>query len=363
MAEVEFRRVSKDFEGHTVIPGIDLRVRDGEFMVLLGPSGCGKSTLLRMLAGLESVSAGEIRIGGWVVNDLSPQARNVAMVFQNYALYPHMRVRDNLAFPLRMRGMKRAEIERRVHEAAGVLGLEALLDRRPGELSGGQRQRVAMGRAIVREPAVFLMDEPLSNLDARLRVQIRTEIAALQKRLGTTTLYVTHDQVEAMTLGQRVAVMEAGRLQQVDDPLTLYREPANRFVAGFLGNPPMNIFPVRVRTRDGRHQLQLAGHWLDLGAAPPGTACFAGIRPEDFRRPVAADDVTLTVRAEALESLGHETLVYFRDAEVPSPALCAARVPGDPDGRPGDTLRLAVDLSGIHWFDAAGDALRAGRSD
>jgi multiple sugar transport system ATP-binding protein len=354
MSSVEFRAVRKAFDGNVVIPGLDLSIRDGEFMVLLGPSGCGKSTLLRMLAGLESVSAGEIVIGGRAVNDLSPQARNAAMVFQNYALYPHMRVRDNLAFPLRMRGMKRAEIDRRVGEAARTLGLEALLDRRPGELSGGQRQRVAMGRAIVREPAVFLMDEPLSNLDARLRVLIRTEIAALQQRLGTTTLYVTHDQVEAMTLGQRVAVMDAGRLQQVDEPLSLYSKPANRFVAGFLGNPPMNVFPLRVRTQDGRARMQFAGHWLALSRPPPPAACLAGLRPEHFGLPVEGREALLRVRVEALESLGHESLVYFRDADVPDPVMCAARIDGRLPSRPGETLALTVDTSAVHWFDAGG---------
>jgi multiple sugar transport system ATP-binding protein len=357
MSSVEFRGVRKDFGGNVVIPGLDLSIRDGEFLVLLGPSGCGKSTLMRMLAGLEDASAGEILIDGRVVNALSPQVRNVAMVFQNYALYPHMRVRDNLAFPLRMRGMKRSEIERRVREAAMTLGLENLLGRRPGELSGGQRQRVAMGRAIVREPAVFLMDEPLSNLDARLRVQVRTEIAALQQRLGTTTLYVTHDQVEAMTLGQRVAVMDAGRLQQVAEPLALYQQPANRFVAAFLGNPPMNIFPLRTRTQGGRVQLQLAGQWLDLPAEPPAGASHAGLRPEHFGLPSAGGPAALTLRVEAVESLGHETLVYFRDADAPEPALCAARVGSQVRCERGGVLAVTVDVPAMHWFDAAGVSL------
>jgi multiple sugar transport system ATP-binding protein len=358
MASVEFRAVRKAFDGNVVIPGLDLSIRDGEFMVLLGPSGCGKSTLMRMLAGLEEASAGEILMDGRVVNALSPQSRNVAMVFQNYALYPHMRVRDNLAFPLRMRGLKRSEIDRRVREAAATLGLGDLLERRPGELSGGQRQRVAMGRAIVREPAVFLMDEPLSNLDARLRVQVRTEIAALQQRLGTTTLYVTHDQVEAMTLGQRVAVMDAGRLQQVAEPLTLYRRPANRFVAGFLGNPPMNILPLRTRVHDGRVQMQLAGQWLDLPAAPPPHARLAGLRPEHFGLPAEDRPPVLHVPVEAVESLGHETLVYFRGSDDgPGPVLCAARVGGQVASRRAEMLALSVDASAVHWFDGDGVSL------
>ncbi|WP_018232110.1 ABC transporter ATP-binding protein [Thioalkalivibrio thiocyanodenitrificans] len=357
MSSVEFRGVRKAFDGNAVIPGLDLSIRDGEFLVLLGPSGCGKSTLMRMLAGLEEASAGEILMDGRVVNALSPQARNVAMVFQNYALYPHMRVRDNLAFPLRMRGLKRAEIDRRVREAAATLGLGDLLERRPGELSGGQRQRVAMGRAIVREPAVFLMDEPLSNLDARLRVQVRTEIAALQQRLGTTTLYVTHDQVEAMTLGQRVAVMDAGRLQQVAEPLTLYRRPANRFVAGFLGNPSMNIFPLRMQTAGGRVQMQLAGQWLDLPAGAPAGASHAGLRPEHFALASAERSAALKLRVEALESLGHETLVYFLDAGAAGTVLCAARVAGQVRCQRGENLDVSVDVQAIHWFDAAGVSL------
>jgi multiple sugar transport system ATP-binding protein len=358
MSSVEFRAVRKAFDGNVVIPGLDLSIRDGEFMVLLGPSGCGKSTLMRLLAGLEDASAGEILMDGQVVNPLSPQARNVAMVFQNYALYPHMSVRDNLAFPLRMRGLKRSEIDRRVREAAATLGLGDLLERRPGELSGGQRQRVAMGRAIVREPAVFLMDEPLSNLDARLRVQVRTEIAALQQRLGTTMLYVTHDQVEAMTLGQRVAVMDAGRLQQVAEPLTLYRRPANRFVAGFLGSPPMNILPLRTRTLGGRPQMQLAGQWLDLPTAPPAGARLAGLRPERFGLPADGRPAALHVPVEAVESLGHETLVYFRDSDEGSGlALCAARVSAQVRSARGERLALTVDTGAVHWFDGAGVSL------
>jgi multiple sugar transport system ATP-binding protein len=355
MAQVEFIDVSKRFGEHEVITDLNLAVGAGEFMVLLGPSGCGKSTLLRMLAGLEEVSSGEIRIGGRRVDHLAPQARNVAMVFQNYALYPHMRVRDNLAFPLRMRGLARTEIQRRVREAAKTLGLEELLDRRPGELSGGQRQRVAMGRAIVREPSVFLMDEPLSNLDARLRVQIRTEIAALQRRLGTTTLYVTHDQVEAMTLGQRVAVMDAGRLRQIARPLELYQRPADRFVAAFLGTPPMNVFPLRVRTRDEATQLRLAGQWLTLPTPPPADAAFAGLRPEHFGLPGTERASGLTVTVEAAESLGHETLVYFRDEDVPT--SLAARLDAAVETTPGARLALAVDTGALCWFDAAGRAL------
>jgi len=247
MSGVTFADVSKVYpDGTEAVAGLDLDVRDGEFMVLVGPSGCGKTTALRMVAGLEEISGGELRIGDQVVNHVAPRDRDIAMVFQSYALYPHLSVYENIAFSLRMRGAPRDEINRRVRETAQTLGLDELLDRKPRALSGGQRQRVAMGRAIVREPAAFLMDEPLSNLDAKLRVQTRAEISALQDRLGTTTIYVTHDQVEAMTMGDRVAVMRRGRLQQVDDPQTLYDRPVNVFVGGFIGSPAMNMLAARV---------------------------------------------------------------------------------------------------------------------
>jgi multiple sugar transport system ATP-binding protein len=320
MAEVEFKHIEKSFsDGTQAVRDFSLAVNDGEFMVLVGPSGCGKSTLLRMMAGLETATSGEILIGGAVVNKWTPQQRNVAMVFQNYALYPHMTVRRNLEFPLRMAKLRKDEIHRRVAETAHLLSLTELLDRKPRQLSGGQRQRVAMGRAVVRKPSVFLMDEPLSNLDAKLRVQIRTEIASLQERLGTTTIYVTHDQVEAMTLGTRVAVIDAGKLQQVDPPQELYTHPANIFVASFLGNPGMNLLPVLIKRNGfgqlslkvGNQSLKLDQHRLTAHNYTIDQPLLAGIRPEDLfpvtRNPTQTH---LELAVKTVESLGHEHLVY-----------------------------------------------------
>ncbi len=380
MASVEFRGVRKAFGDHTVIPKLDLGVRDGELLVLLGPSGCGKSTLLRLLAGLEQATDGEILIGERRVDALGPRERNIAMVFQNYALYPHLTVRGNLEFPLRMRGMGRAARERRVLDAAGALGLEALLHKRPAELSGGQRQRVAMGRAIVREPDVFLMDEPLSNLDARLRVQIRAEIGALQRRLGVTTLYVTHDQVEAMTLGDRVAVMRDGIIQQVGPPAQLYDQPANLFVAGFLGSPPMNLFEPSFERRDGERVARLGDGWLRLPAGLPERARYAGIRPEMFRAeqdtsPMNGDSGRVAIRGsvETVEMLGHERIVYLRppesvvlstDGAGPAPSgvgLLAARLTEGPAQERGQDLTLTAPAAEIHWFDESGNAIVARR--
>jgi ABC-type sugar transport system ATPase subunit len=358
-------------DGTHAVRDLSLAVDDGEFMVLLGPSGCGKSSLLRLVAGLEAPGAGEIRIGGERVNDRPPQRRNVAMVFQNYALYPHMSVRGNLAFPLRMHRLRRAEIERRVGEAARALGLGALLDRRPAELSGGQRQRVAMGRAMVREPSVFLMDEPLSNLDARLRMQVRGEIAELQRRLGTTTLYVTHDQVEAMSLGHRVAVLRAGTLQQVGPPMLLYERPVNLFVAGFLGAPPMNLFRAEWVEEGAGPRLRLG----TVRLAPPRASAlpaFVGLRPEAFYRTEQRPELPrIEVRAAAVERLGPEQVVLF-DAPVPlvdpeypevaGPGVrrMAVRLPADRPVAPGERVTLALDPARLHWFDAAGHALDPG---
>src|SRR4051812_1538568 len=290
MATVTFRSVSKSFGGAPVIEDLDLEVRDQEFMVLVGPSGCGKSTALRILAGLEDPSAGRIEIGERVVNDVPPKDRDIAMVFQSYALYPHMTIRENLEFGLKMRRIDRTERDRLVSEASDMLGLSALLDRRPAQLSGGQRQRVALGRAIVRKPAVFLFDEPLSNLDAKLRGQMRAEIKKLQSRLKTTTVYVTHDQVEAMTMGTRIAVMKEGKIQQIGEPLEIYDRPANLFVAGFVGTPPMNLLSARVR-RDTAETLDGAGFSLPVPselrgsqALSPGTDVIVGIRPENLHR-------------------------------------------------------------------------------
>ncbi|MBX6341044.1 MAG: sn-glycerol-3-phosphate ABC transporter ATP-binding protein UgpC, partial [Thermomicrobiaceae bacterium] len=289
MAEVVYDHVSKRFESVTALNDLALTIEDGEFLVLVGPSGCGKSTALRCLAGLEEITSGDVIIGDRVVTHVPPKDRDIAMVFQNYALYPHMNVRDNMAFGLQLRRFPKQEIDRRVQEAARLLGLEALLDRKPRQLSGGQRQRVALGRAIVREPQVFLMDEPLSNLDAKLRVQTRAEIIKLQQRLGTTTIYVTHDQTEAMTMGHRIAVMSAGVLQQLDTPQEIYDRPANLFVATFIGSPAMNVFPAMVDRGDGGMRLVSDGVVLRVPSARAdrlegylGREVLVGIRPEHF---------------------------------------------------------------------------------
>lgn len=353
MAEIVFDRVSKSFNGERIIDAMELTVADGELLVLVGPSGCGKSTALRMVAGLESVTEGIIRIGERIVNDLTPQERNVAMVFQNYALYPHMTVWQNLAFPLKTQKLPRAEINRRVAETAAMLDLTQLLKRRPKALSGGQRQRVAMGRAIIRDANLFLMDEPLSNLDAKLRVQIRTDIAALQERLNITTLYVTHDQTEAMTLGQRVAVMREGRLQQVAPPQELYASPANVFVAGFIGSPGMNILRAGLEQKEGKRCLKLGEQRLELTKAiikqHPGladyqsNALFVGIRPEHLTLTDSGDQDILTVTAYTSESLGHETILHA-DCEVRTVATDAINLTETTETQP----RIITVLPGHH---------------
>ncbi|HET9163456.1 MAG TPA: sn-glycerol-3-phosphate ABC transporter ATP-binding protein UgpC [Solirubrobacterales bacterium] len=318
MAEIELDGVTKVFpDGYEAVKDMDLDVRDGEFMILVGPSGCGKSTALRMIAGLEDISKGAVKIDGETINERPPKDRDIAMVFQNYALYPHMTVRENMGFALKLAGTKRAEIDRKVEEAADVLDLRQHLDRRPANLSGGQRQRVAMGRAIVRDPKAFLLDEPLSNLDAKLRVQMRTELARLQSRLGTTTVYVTHDQTEAMTLGDRVAVMRAGELQQVGSPGELYSDPRNLFVAGFIGSPAMNFMPAELS--DGKVRLPIGE--VDVERAASGGAegkVVAGLRPEDFEdASIVGEDlkehrgVVFEVEADLVESLGSDLYVYF----------------------------------------------------
>ena len=323
MAEIILDNVTKKFpDGAVAVDKANLTIADGEFMILVGPSGCGKSTTLNMIAGLEDISSGELRIGGKVVNDLTPKDRDIAMVFQSYALYPHMTVRENMAFALKLAKVPKSEIEQKVNEAAEVLDLTQHLDRRPANLSGGQRQRVAMGRAIVRDPSVFLMDEPLSNLDAKLRVQMRTEVSKLQNRLGTTMVYVTHDQVEAMTLGDRVAVMRGGVIQQVDTPEELYERPVNLFVAGFIGSPSMNFLPATVES--GTLQTPLGNITLPeeqrskLDSVGDGKRdVVIGLRPEDFEDAdlIGADKrehgSTLTVRVDVLESLGADKFVYF----------------------------------------------------
>ena len=318
MAEITLDGVTKVFgDGFEAVKEMDLEIADGEFMILVGPSGCGKSTALRMIAGLEDISSGEVKIGGEVVNDRAPKDRDVAMVFQNYALYPHMTVRENMGFALKLAGVEKGDINRQVEEAAETLDLTQHLDRRPANLSGGQRQRVAMGRAIVRDPKAFLMDEPLSNLDAKLRVQMRTEVAKLQSRLETTTVYVTHDQVEAMTLGDRVAVMRAGVLQQVGPPAELYDDPKNLFVAGFIGSPAMNFMPAEIE--DGKVVLPIGDAELPEGARGRGDGkVVAGLRPESFEDAAMIDDelkrgrgVTIEAEIDLVESLGSDLYAYF----------------------------------------------------
>jgi multiple sugar transport system ATP-binding protein len=369
MAAIELHGVSKEFaDGTRAVDDMDLAVADGEFMILVGPSGCGKTTALRMVAGLESVSSGEIRVGGQVVNDLDPVERDIAMVFQNYALYPHMSVRDNIGFPLRMRRMAKRERDERVTEAARMLGIEELLHRKPRELSGGQRQRVAMGRAVVRHPQAFLMDEPLSNLDAKLRVQMRAELVKLHARLGVTTIYVTHDQTEAMTLGQRVAVLSRGVVQQVDTPQRLYTHPANTFVASFIGSPAMNFLPGKL-VRGG---LELGGTRLELRDSVrtrllhQPERVLVGLRPEAFDDARldgdGGADGRLRAEVEITEQLGPETIAYVRVAgletvelgERPVELAGALAVRLDPrtHARPGGSLELGVDLDQIHLFDA-----------
>ncbi len=355
MAEVVFDHVSKRYGSVVVLRDLDLVVRDREFLVLVGPSGCGKSTAMRLVAGLEEITAGTLSIGGRVVNDLAPRDRDVAMVFQSYALYPHMSVYDNLAYALRLRRFSRDEIDRRVRDAARSLGIDALLARKPRELSGGQRQRVALGRAIVREAQVFLMDEPLSNLDAQLRVQTRAELIRLHDRLRATVIYVTHDQVEAMTMGDRLAVLNAGVLQQLDTPQGVYERPANLFVARFIGSPSMNVLPARLEPADGALDALLAGQRLRL---PPEQAAAAraatdgsvlvGIRPEHLSlADGAAPDATLSGRVELVERLGSELIVYLDAAGTP----LTARLPADAPVARGDSLTLAVARDRLHLFD------------
>jgi multiple sugar transport system ATP-binding protein len=359
MAQIELVHLSKVYGNDvTAVRDLNLAVAEGEFMVLVGPSGCGKTTALRMIAGLEEITSGEIRIGGKVVNDLAPRDRDIAMVFQNYALYPHKSVYENLAFGLRMRKVPKAEQKQRVEEIARILGLGDMLQRRPAQLSGGQRQRVAMGRAIVREPKAFLMDEPLSNLDAKLRVQMRAEIARIQQALKVTTVYVTHDQVEAMTMGHRVAVMRDGELQQVDTPQRLYDAPANLFVASFVGSPPMNLFEAVVERDNGRLVCKVGDTELelpaDVDAERPSLAKYAGrrvavgIRPEDVREASGWDGARLRGRILLVESLGSEQLVHIEIAATPLERSdlvdTAAQPPGPSLGV--DDLERAVTLLG-----------------
>ena len=351
MAKVELRGVRKSFGKLEVIKGVSMDIADGEFVVIVGPSGCGKSTLLRMIAGLEAITGGEIAIGERVVNNLEPKDRDIAMVFKNYALYPHMSVYANMAYGLKIRGFAKDDIETRVQRAAKILELDAtLLKRKPRELSGGQRQRVAMGRAIVREPAVFLFDEPLSNLDAKLRVQMRLEIQKLHRNLGTTSIYVTHDQVEAMTLAQRMVVMSAGRTEQIGAPGEVYQRPATQFVAGFIGSPAMNF--LRGRADAGGLTLPDGGH---LGVAVPtalaGRELVLGIRPEHLEV-CAPEEALFTLQTEMREMLGADTLVHGLFGKE----LLVARLSATEHPSPGQALPLRPLPGCLHWFDAQSGA-------
>nr|PZN39748.1 MAG: glycerol-3-phosphate ABC transporter ATP-binding protein [Bacillota bacterium] len=358
MATLSLRNVVKRFGDHTVVKNFTLDIADGEFIVFVGPSGCGKSTTLRMIAGLEEITEGEIYIDGRLVNDVPPKDRDIAMVFQNYALYPHMNVYENMAFGLKLRKYPKHEIDRRVKEAAEILGLKDLLHRRPKELSGGQRQRVALGRAIVRNPKVFLMDEPLSNLDAKLRVQMRTELAKLHQRLQTTTIYVTHDQVEAMTMGDRIVVMKDGEIQQVAPPRELYEAPANLFVAGFIGSPAMNFLRGRLAEKEGElvfdagtFTIPLPRHLQAAAREHGAREVILGVRPEHIEADPhfvqAHPEAAIRATIEVVEPLGAETFLYLRAGEH----SLTARVEGTHAFRDGDTITVAPRIEKVHLFD------------
>jgi multiple sugar transport system ATP-binding protein len=365
MASVKLDRVHKVYgNGFVAVHELSVETGDGEFVVLVGPSGCGKSTTLRMIAGLETITGGTLSIGDRVVNEVPPRDRDIAMVFQNYALYPHMSVYDNLAFGLKLRKLPRAEIDRRVRRAAATLDIAPILERKPAQLSGGQRQRVAVGRAIVREPQVFLFDEPLSNLDAKLRAQTRKEIARLHRHLGATMIYVTHDQVEAMTLGDRIVVMDGGHVQQIASPLELYERPVNRFVAGFIGSPAMNFIEGRL-VRDGQaHFVSADGHVrfaVDdrIVQAQSPDSVTAGIRPEHLRLVSESDPARVSAILDVVEPMGNELILYARtDGHE-----LVARVPPAKPPEPGSTIHLGIDSARVHLFDGAnGKAIPMNRS-
>ncbi|WP_038025684.1 ABC transporter ATP-binding protein [Synechococcus sp. PCC 7336] len=359
MAGVVFDRVTRRYGDFTAVSELSLAVRDREFLVLVGPSGCGKTTTLRMLAGLEEVSSGEISIGDRRVNDVPSKDRDIAMVFQSYALYPHMTVYENMAFSLTLRGMNQAEISRRVTEAAQQMGIESLLHRKPAQLSGGQRQRVAVGRAIVRDPAVFLMDEPLSNLDAKLRVQARAEISKLHQKLGATFVYVTHDQVEAMTMGSRIAVLKDGVLQQIDTPANLYNHPKNVFVAEFIGSPSMNLFAALLLDRDGdlvvkteAFELKLPERKAEQFRPYRDLPVIFGLRPENIHDPqYPVPDISpesVTAKVSVMEMMGNEVVVYL---ESPDGSEFVARIDPRTAMKVGDSVPLWFDMEGLHLFD------------
>ena len=356
MAQVVLKDLNKKFDEVHAVKDVNLTIRDKEFMVFVGPSGCGKTTTLRMVAGLEEITSGEISIGERVVNDLPPKDRDIAMVFQNYALYPHMSVYDNMAFGLKMRKFPKPEIQKRVQDAAEILGIQELLKRKPRQLSGGQRQRVAVGRAIVRHPQVFLFDEPLSNLDAKLRVQMRVELKRLHERLETTAIYVTHDQVEAMTLGSRVVVMRDGWVQQVGEPMEIYSRPQNRFVAGFIGSPAMNFIPTSINEQNGALFADASGLKMKMPAdrvarmaAYKGQTVTLGIRPEDLRVSPGADlaDYAFDAMVDVVEPLGSEILL---DVTLAGQSV-VARVEPSVKARPHEKIRLAFVPDRIHFFD------------
>jgi multiple sugar transport system ATP-binding protein len=383
MADIKLENITKRYpDGYEAVKDMTLEVEDGEFVILVGPSGCGKSTALRMVAGLEPISEGELKIGGEVVNDLEPKDRDIAMVFQNYALYPHMSVRDNMGFALKLRGADGSEIDEKVSEAARILDLDEHLDRRPSQLSGGQRQRVAMGRAIVRDPVAFLMDEPLSNLDAKLRVQMRTEVSRIQQRLGTTMIYVTHDQTEAMTLGDRVAVMRSGVLQQVGSPMELYNHPHNIFVAGFIGSPAMNFMPASVDGETVRlpiGDVRLPQELRERVGRTDGRQLLAGVRPESFEDASLVGEArdrgsSFRARIEVLEAMGSELYAHFTTeggeqiqseelqelaedsgaGDVPSAGAegtITARLDAASQVKQGEEAELWVDATKLHLFD------------
>ncbi|WP_101342074.1 sn-glycerol-3-phosphate import ATP-binding protein UgpC [Cereibacter azotoformans] len=344
MAEISLRNVRKSYAGLEVIHGVNLDIADGEFVVIVGPSGCGKSTLLRMVAGLEEITSGEIAIGGRVVNRLEPRERDIAMVFQNYALYPHMTVRENMAYGLKIAKLSKAEIEERVARSAAMLELGQLLDRKPRQLSGGQRQRVAMGRALVRNPAAFLLDEPLSNLDAKLRVQMRLQIKELQRNVRTTSIYVTHDQVEAMTLADRLVVMNGGHAEQIATPAEIYDRPATTFVAGFIGSPAMNMLPAR-----GTGAAVEAAGQTFAAPAPAGQELILGIRPEHLHT-AGPCEPGIELHVQAVEWLGADAFAHGR---LPGGTELVVRLPGQAPVRDGDRLTVAPDAGSLHLFDAA----------
>ena len=349
MAAIDMRNIVKTYgDGFKAVNNVSIDVQDGEFMILVGPSGCGKSTLLRMIVGLEDITSGEMRIGDKVVNDLAPRDRNLAMVFQNYALYPHLTVYENIAFPLRLAHASNEEIDKKVRDASKTLELDEHLDRKPGNLSGGQRQRVAMGRAIVRNPKAFLMDEPLSNLDAKLRVQMRTQVARLQRQLGTTMVYVTHDQTEAMTLGDRVAVLKRGVLQQLATPRELYENPCNLFVAGFIGSPAMNL--LKAHNVDGHAKLGDIEVPIDRDAAGKAHGDITvGVRPESWR--IVGEGEGIPVKVTVVEELGADGFVYGTSGAEGTPDQVIVRIDARRNHQKGETLYVTTDPAGVHVFE------------